>query len=791
MSLEKAIRHPYSPLTPDWRIQSFSTPYPGNETASVCTECRNKLIKFIPLDQWTFPDAYCSANHVSDAESSCAICFMVQLLSYMWPYMDLIDLRYQCDANLTMSTLEYSRETGELKNNRAHSIDRTEVSLHTESVDPSTIDFESLRQKLHLCLEDHIDCCENEEEEDVPGLRVIDCHTRKIDQVVPDTRYVALSYVWGNRGASGDVSETPLTEMPGTMEQTIEDALVVVLNMGYRYLWVDKYCIDQNDSESKKHQIRRMDSIYRNAAFTIIAAAGGDASYGLPGVTSRRGTRLRVPKTYCMIGNFLIRCGEDSPRVFGGPQSKLLRNSKWNTRGWTYQEGLLSRRCLVFTDEQVSFACRVISVDEGSESRPTTQMNLDYEDDGYRFTPCRGAGKDASRIWPRISAYSERRLTNPGDSLDAFSGILRAFQKHDPPVHHLWGVPVFPVVGIDRNRSELGDEKFNKISSNGFSMGLSWTMKGIVERRHGFPSWSWAGWTGKVSFKGNISDDAENSWRIIDALSDDEPSFRVYVELEDQTKISRSDLGSSSSPESSSDPGSSPDCRFCCDRSRNFSSTSPRYHRDDSSSGWSYFRQLGIAWQRLRRRRGRRSSTPCKTSCPFHPPAARPVEKLSWVDLEEKGYLTWADLEDRGCLISDHNSLSQYLWLDTWELQVRVYWRPSEQDSHANKTKLFATRQEDYGETRGTPLDWSCPQFANHVMKAGSVIATVISLGTINTWYSTGVIIESVEDQDGVKGHPHFEFRASLSFDMLFSFNDYTDTDILKQYISRRLVRLG
>lgn len=75
-----------------------------------------------------------------------------------------------------------------------------------------------------------------------------------------------------------------------------------------------------------------------------------------------------------------------------------------------------------------------------------------------------------------------------------------------------------------------------------------------------------------------------------------------------------------------------------------------------------------MAWQRLRRRHDLHSSTPC----PFHPPAARLVEKLSWVDLEEKGYLTWVDLEDRGYLIGDHNSLSRYLWLDTWELKVKV-----------------------------------------------------------------------------------------------------------------------
>ncbi|KAF2187979.1 hypothetical protein K469DRAFT_568100, partial [Zopfia rhizophila CBS 207.26] len=48
----------------------------------------------------------------------------------------------------------------------------------------------------------------------------------------------------------------------------------------------------------------------------------------------------------------------------------------WNKRGWSYQERLLSRRCLIFTTYQVYFQCPVKSFSEdttfGDLDIPTT-----------------------------------------------------------------------------------------------------------------------------------------------------------------------------------------------------------------------------------------------------------------------------------------------------------------------------------------------------------------------------------------------------------------------------------
>jgi hypothetical protein len=60
------------------------------------------------------------------------------------------------------------------------------------------------------------------------------------------------------------------------------DAIEVTTALGRRYLWVDHYCIDQEDAVKKGKQIQQMRRIFEKADITFVAAAGEDANYGLP-----------------------------------------------------------------------------------------------------------------------------------------------------------------------------------------------------------------------------------------------------------------------------------------------------------------------------------------------------------------------------------------------------------------------------------------------------------------------------------------------------------------------------
>lgn len=177
------------------------------------------------------------------------------------------------------------------------------------------------------------------------GLLVIDCFSRQVVVADPDCTYVALSYVWGPDGHDGD-KRVFRTDLRGRrLPRTIRDAMNVVRVLGMKYLWVDRYCIDNTEPGTKHHMISNMDAIYEAAYLTIIAASGSHSDQGLPSV-SRTFRALDEGTTPPWDG---IVYSE-----FSQPQHEQFKNSTYSTRGWTFQEDLLSQRRLIFTIDRAT-----------------------------------------------------------------------------------------------------------------------------------------------------------------------------------------------------------------------------------------------------------------------------------------------------------------------------------------------------------------------------------------------------------------------------------------------------
>ncbi|KAK4168078.1 heterokaryon incompatibility protein-domain-containing protein, partial [Cladorrhinum sp. PSN259] len=133
------------------------------------------------------------------------------------------------------------------------------------------IDHQQLKQWTSCCLESHAVFCDNAPyKHTIPDLLVIDCKSRDIIRAPLDAEYVALSYLWGPASENDKVHTNSLREKQAPL--TVEDAMLVVLKLGLQYLWVDRYCIDQSDSDSKHYMISQMDRIYMSAKLAIIAA---------------------------------------------------------------------------------------------------------------------------------------------------------------------------------------------------------------------------------------------------------------------------------------------------------------------------------------------------------------------------------------------------------------------------------------------------------------------------------------------------------------------------------------
>lgn len=180
-----------------------------------------------------------------------------------------------------------------------------------------------------------------------------------------------------------------------------------------------------------------MHHIYSRSSITIIAAAGNRPHYGLPGVAKES-----QPPPCTRIGSLELSTTLPDPKL-------LMDQSKWSTRGWTFQEGLLARRSLVFTDQQVYFQCGEIGHAEAWEECRVTPI---FKLNEYRNTPVypyfsMGEG-GYPKIWPRIHDYANLSLAHPEDILNAIRGVLARYEEVSEitekivQVRHIAGLPI-------------------------------------------------------------------------------------------------------------------------------------------------------------------------------------------------------------------------------------------------------------------------------------------------------------------------------------------------------------
>lgn len=251
--------------------------------------------------------------------------------------------------------------------------------------------------------------------------------------------YVALSYVWGtdqenkHQGHQPDFmkkKEDHRTLQSNIMKRkddhgiimeklprTIQDAIKLVQNLGrklkVRFIWIDSLCILQdNNFKSWKLNAEKMDLIFGNAYFTI-CAADGDSSTGLRAINPEKRSPLMTTK----IKDDLELLVSSSPET-------VIQRSRWSTRGWTFQERILSRRCVVFAGGRIYLQCRENNYDDS---------NMSWSSDWRKSPLCIVQKLQDCPIWfytTCIELYTGRNLTEPTDILKAFNGVSRVIEEH-------------------------------------------------------------------------------------------------------------------------------------------------------------------------------------------------------------------------------------------------------------------------------------------------------------------------------------------------------------------------
>lgn len=566
-------RESISPAAADPEVaQLTARPIAGGEDEALCLKCsRLASANFFyqEPDEGSFPIRGFEARE-GLAASSCPLCrlfaklardpvdngkfveYQVQLLSTSWVFTGLgagvrdpeglfrptnvlaitpcyraqmrerdiwgnVDAREDVDEYLQTATdadsynfpLRSYEKTGFLSVGR---IDGKRAICEIREVDRAMFDLSLADKWISYCETNHGIACSNVNLPDLVDFRVFDCHKRRVIHAPRDCRYVALSYVWARHESRLQCA------LSTQMEKVIEDSIVVTKSLGFDFPWVDRICIDQADEQQKMKQIRQMDSIYARATLTIIAAAGGSPNHGLPGI----GGTLRVEQENLVIGSTTLL----STLPAG---AHTIRESAWNTRGWTFQEGMLSTRRLIFTDAQVFFECNSMHCSEAVRTPLGLMHGATNKFDMFAYAhsalPNKAPGSHPADFMDFVHRYTSRHLTYPMDRLNAFEGVMNAFKRAKRPVYSFWGVPIFMSDNdmSRRPRYDLWDEdktdRAERSLAVRFAISLFWQHESLSTRMKQFPSWSWAGWTGKIHPQ-------------VLALVDDELSTGLDISLE-------------------------------------------------------------------------------------------------------------------------------------------------------------------------------------------------------------------------------------------------------------------
>lgn len=509
----------------------------GHPHPKLCRVCR-KVRPLVPRSdgEWGWNEKMClipygNYNQVCvRAQLQCSVCSLLgHILSddkgTLHPRLAAIDddvqgLSFLVDEpgkQKTLRVLYGLREVGALKIRELHvSVPRQDISLGRLGRFLAECDTNHGRQCNRQALISHLSPPMSMLHIDV----VDECLVQKTSAV----KYFALSYVWGKVDTSKTLKSNLASRLmkgglraDSTLPRTILDAITLVKSLGERFLWVDALCIVQDDDVTKQQNIEQMDQVYSSAFATIVALSGSDAAGGLPGVkpgtrphptganftVSDRSPTLELNPTSTDLEKIQII-------VNSSPLTLTLDSSVWNTRGWTFQERVLSTRCIYIADEAIFFQCRKeirrceADHERGELARAPALTVLDNPLHELRRLEERLVDNESGEVGDAplrvvfyaykglVEGYTARELTFPGDVLNAFAGVFSVVRRT---------IPSGDICGLPGAFLDLA---------------LLWTpIKALIRREQVViggdptasdgngkcPSWSWAGFAGPVEYR--------------------------------------------------------------------------------------------------------------------------------------------------------------------------------------------------------------------------------------------------------------------------------------------------
>jgi hypothetical protein len=284
--------------------------------------------------------------------------------------------------------------------------------------------------------------------------RVIDVGTdivspRLVESTTRLGPYFTLSHRWTRKGITsmtkGNLESWKRCINIESLSHQFQDAIHITHQLGARYLWIDSLCIIQDSKEDWEIECTRMADIYQNSALNIAISS-------TPHDPLNENTSCFKEEVHEIAQIRMAMRTEDTSesvdatRVYLYPDSLFTRHDlaveSLFTRGWVFQERLLSPRMLEYSNQEIRWRCKEISDCPCTNIHqvfntlsPSLQKSIDALIDGA-FVP------DLLETWNNLiyKDYTRLGFTFNTDILPALTGIASLFQKqlNDTYLAGLW-----------------------------------------------------------------------------------------------------------------------------------------------------------------------------------------------------------------------------------------------------------------------------------------------------------------------------------------------------------------
>lgn len=280
----------------------------------------------------------------------------------------------------------------------------------------------------------------------------------------------------------------------GEISKLFQDLFELAALLGIKYAWIDSLCIIQDAADDWKEESLKMSDYYQNAEFTVSAI-------NIPQIDGLKISQQRLPLESLPMARlpYRNRQGGQNGHFYVYPQNSAsfldedyrrhTNNAEVLSRGWVFQEWILSRRIVCFTPSGLYLQCRcpdkspINQHGEAVDRDLTKRSNIELSFKASLSLEFRNT-EGIYFAWEEIvEQYCKLKLSRPQeDRIIALGGIATELQKalhmEDNCVAGLW--------------------------KNDLHQGLLWekSRPGTLRRFDSFPTWSWASIDKPVNWPG-------------------------------------------------------------------------------------------------------------------------------------------------------------------------------------------------------------------------------------------------------------------------------------------------